>query len=110
MAALAMILWGVGAVLGAVGGIWILVLAFKKHVGWGIGCLLVPGLSLIFALMNLKDGAAKPLVISIIGGVLFGVAVAVAPKPEIEYDADGNPIVPTMMMEEPMTPVTPPAP
>ncbi len=98
----------VGWIVSAVGAIWIIVLAFKKHVGWGLGCIFLPILQLVFALMNLKEGAAKPLIIAVIGGVLVGVGVALTPA--VPVDADGNPIMPPTMIEEPMEHPTPAAP
>lgn len=55
-----------------VGGIWIVVLAFKKSVLWGIGSLIVPFVSLIFVIMNWQE-TKKPFLIQIAGVVLLVV-------------------------------------
>jgi hypothetical protein len=66
-------LYFLGCILLLVGGIWIVVLAFKKSVLWGIGSLIVPFVSLIFVIMNWQD-SKKPFLIQIAGVVLVVVA------------------------------------
>lgn len=63
-----------GLVIAIVGGVWILVLAFQKNIWWGLGCLFVPFVSLIFAIMH-WDIAAKPFLISLGGGILYGIGM-----------------------------------
>ncbi|HEU0306599.1 MAG TPA: hypothetical protein VFR30_06485 [Lysobacter sp.] len=58
-----------GVVLSVIGGLWIVVNAFRTSVLWGLGSLLVPFVSLIFALMNFSENKI-PLLISVIGTVL----------------------------------------
>jgi hypothetical protein len=62
----------VGLLVSLVGWIWIVVQAFKTHVGWGIASLLIPLVSLIFALTHLNV-AKKPLLVSVVGWVLCGI-------------------------------------
>ncbi len=67
-------LQAIGAILGMVGGIWILVLAFQKSVGWGLACLLIPCVSLVFAIQNWNE-AKNPFLIAIGGAVLQVVGI-----------------------------------
>jgi hypothetical protein len=67
-----------GSVLAIVGGIWLLVVAFQQSVWWGLGSILLPFVSLIFVIMHWQV-SKKPFLISIAGGVLIGVAAAMAP-------------------------------
>lgn len=58
-----------GVILSLVGGLWIVVNAFRTSVLWGLGSLLVPFVSLIFAIMNF--GANKiPLLLCVVGAVI----------------------------------------
>jgi hypothetical protein len=63
----------IGMLLALVGGLWILFLAFGKGCGWGLACLLLPFVNLVFALMNLKQ-CWKPLTIWGIGVILLFTA------------------------------------
>ena len=65
-------LYFLGCILALVGGIWIVVLAFKKSVLWGIGALIVPFVSLVFVFMNWQE-SKKPFLIQIAGIVLIVV-------------------------------------
>lgn len=38
----------IGLGLIVIGGIWTIVAAFKTSIGWGIGCFLIPPVSLVF--------------------------------------------------------------
>jgi hypothetical protein len=68
----------VGMILGVVGGIWLLVVAFKESVWWGLGSLLLPFVSLIFVIMHWQV-SKKPFLISVAGGVLLGIAAVKMP-------------------------------
>jgi hypothetical protein len=52
MGTLALILIMFGFVIGLVGSILILVEAFREGPGWGIACLLLPGVSLLFVILH----------------------------------------------------------
>jgi hypothetical protein len=67
-----------GMILAVVGGIWLLVVAFQESVWWGLGSLLLPFVSLIFVIMHWQV-SKKPFLISLAGGVLLGIAAAMAP-------------------------------
>lgn len=80
-----------GGLMMFVGGIWTLVLAFKKSLWWGLGSIFVPFVSLIFCLLNLSE-TWKPLVITLAGGLLFGVGTALGGgfTPPAAPDAGGE--------------------
>jgi hypothetical protein len=60
-----------GALFIVIGQIRILVLAFRKGVGWGVSCLLVPPVALIFVLLH-WDIAGSMLLLELAGfGLLF---------------------------------------
>ena len=68
MEVIGMILMAVGMIVAFIGGIWFLVVAFQESVLWGVGCLLVPFVSLIFLIMY-WDVAGKPFLIQLAGVV-----------------------------------------
>jgi hypothetical protein len=72
MNAIGMILSLVGGVVGLVGFIWLVVVAFKESILWGIGCLLVPCVGIVFAIMNWEK-AKKPFLIGLGGSLLASV-------------------------------------
>ena len=55
-----------------IGGIWVLIEAFKESILWGLGCIFIPLVSLIFVIMH-WDKAGKPFLIQLVGIVLFAV-------------------------------------
>ena len=63
------LLYWVGIIISAFGGIWLLVVAFQESVLWGLGCLFVPIVSLVFVIMHWEKGG-KPFLISLGGGVI----------------------------------------
>jgi hypothetical protein len=69
MAALGTVLMVIGIIIAVIGGMWILVLAFQESVAWGLGCLLVPFVSLIFVIMY-WDSAAKAFGLNVLGVIL----------------------------------------
>ena len=80
MAAIAGILVLIGLIVSLVGFIWVVVVAFKTSVLWGIGSLIIPFVALIFAIMHWNI-AKKPffiwlggLVLMIIGAMMGGSA------------------------------------
>lgn len=58
-----------GLALSVIGGLWIVVNAFRESVLWGLGSLLIPLVALIFAVMNFSANKI-PLLICVIGAVL----------------------------------------
>ncbi|KFN43471.1 hypothetical protein [Arenimonas oryziterrae] len=67
-------LYFIGIILSAVGGIWILVNAFKTSILWGLGSLFVPFVSLIFAIMHWEQNK-KPFLICIAGIVVMVLGI-----------------------------------
>lgn len=66
MEMLGLLLWVVGGIIGLVGGIWFLVVAFKESIWWGLGCLFVPFVGLIFLILHWSE-AGKPFLVSLGG-------------------------------------------
>lgn len=79
MEALGMGLFVIGLIISFIGGIWLLMVAFQESVLWGLGCLLVPLVSLFFVVIH-WDKAAKPFLVSLaalvpmVGGMLISNA------------------------------------
>jgi hypothetical protein len=81
----------VGLVLAVSGGLWVLVLAFRQSVLWGLGCLLIPGCAIVFVILY-RGETVRPLVINLLGWLLVGVAAMLAPARQEQFD--GTEIVP----------------
>ena len=62
-------LFYLGGLITLLGAIWLLVVAFKKSVWWGLGSLLIPFVSLVFVILNWQD-SKKPFLIQVVGVVL----------------------------------------
>ncbi|MFH1465468.1 MAG: hypothetical protein ABIO70_13860 [Pseudomonadota bacterium] len=73
MHTIASILFAVGGFSILIGGIWILVLAFATHLGWGLACLFVPLARLVFVLTH-WERARLPFVVQLAGYLFMGVA------------------------------------
>lgn len=61
---------GIGGLTMLVSGIWLMILAFKKHILWGLAYIFVPFASLVFVCMN-WDRAGKPFLISLVAVGLY---------------------------------------
>mgnify|MGYP000660247003 CR=1 FL=1 len=55
----------IGAIIGLIFGIQILILAFKESLGWGLGSLIIPFVMLIFVIMHWEK-AKSPFLKSLI--------------------------------------------
>ena len=82
MSAIGGILAILGWIIMAVGGIWLLVIAFKEHILWGLGSLFIPFVGLVFVIMHWKK-SAKPFfiwlagfVVMFVGALLSGMGAA----------------------------------
>jgi hypothetical protein len=73
--AFAVVTIGIGWLVSFCGGIWILIRAFQESVVWGIGCLLVPFVSLIFVIMHF-DECWRPFVLNLFGAAMIGCGLA----------------------------------
>lgn len=62
-----------GMVIFVVGGIAFLVDAFRTHLAWGFGCLLIPLVGLIFLILYWQD-VKKPFFTQLLGIALLLVA------------------------------------
>ena len=72
-------LFYVGLLVSVVAGIWLLVVAFKTSVWWGLGSLLIPFVALIFVIMHWQV-AKKPFLWNLLGGVLIAVGILMNPE------------------------------
>ncbi|CAK8724127.1 Excalibur calcium-binding domain-containing protein [Candidatus Electrothrix aarhusensis] len=59
----------IGAFLVLAGLFWLIVAAFRVHILWGLGCLLLPFVSLFFLFLHWRS-AAKPFMLSVVGVLL----------------------------------------
>ena len=71
MEVIGMILMGIGCIGIVVGGIWFLIETFKTGALWGLGCLFVPFVSLIWLVLHWQQGS-KPFLLQLAG---MGVGV-----------------------------------
>lgn len=67
----------IGLIVALVGGIWLLVEAFRESILWGLGALFIPFVGLIFAILHWDKGG-KPLLIGIVGNVIMFAGRAMA--------------------------------
>lgn len=67
----------VGIIIGIIGGIWMLIEQFKTGILWGLGCLFLPFVSLIWLILHWEEGA-KPFAITLAGAVLIVVGSMLA--------------------------------
>ena len=77
MELIAMIFLLVGGIISLVGSIWFLIVAFKESILWGVGCFLIPFVSLIFLIMHI-DKAGKPFGVSLLGTVILVMGSLIA--------------------------------
>lgn len=63
------VLQSIGGVMALVGLVWLLVLAFSEHIGWGIGSLLCGVVALIFAITRWPETKTPALLY--IGGLVI---------------------------------------
>lgn len=69
----------IGYIIMFVGAIWILVIAFKKSVAWGLCSLFIPFVIFVFTFMNWKE-TKKPFYIWLLGfivAIIFMILMAV---------------------------------
>lgn len=60
----------VGMLLSIIGSLWFLVVAFSEGgILWGLGCIFIPFVFLIFLIVYFGD-AAKPFALSVLGSLL----------------------------------------
>jgi hypothetical protein len=69
----------IGMLISVVTGIWLLVVAFKESIWWGLGSFFIPLVGLIFVIMHWQV-AKKPFLWSLLGIVLIVVAAMAQPE------------------------------
>ncbi|QWP76583.1 hypothetical protein J5226_23890 [Lysobacter sp. K5869] len=74
MSVIALILLVLGIVVSLVAGIWLLVVAFRENVWWGLGSLLLSPVALVFVILHWQQ-AKKPFLINL-GGLALVIAGA----------------------------------
>ena len=52
----------------------IIIKAFKESVLWGLGCLFLPGCSIVFVIMHWQD-CKKPFLLHLLGGFIVAAGV-----------------------------------
>lgn len=70
MEALSPVLILMGSPILIIGEIWFLIACFKKSIWWGLGCIFLPFIEIIFLFVH-WNVAAKPFGIQIIGIALM---------------------------------------
>jgi len=80
MATLGSIIMLVGAIGALVFWIQILIVAFKTHIGWGLGSLFIPLVGIVFVIMNWQETKTPFLrsliciAVQIVGAAIVGYA------------------------------------
>jgi hypothetical protein len=60
-----------GVLIAFIGGIFFLIETFKENIIWGIACIIISPISLVFALLH-WDVSKRPVLIQLAGfGVIF---------------------------------------
>jgi hypothetical protein len=77
MGYIALLFLGFGLLASIVGWIMVLVPAFRRHIGWGMATLLVPGAAIIFTLFHWAE-ARRGFLLQLLGGVILAVGVLAA--------------------------------
>ncbi len=79
-----MVLMILGILIAIVGGIWFLVVAFQESILWGLGCIFVPFVSLVFLVMHWQV-AKKPFLIQMLGTALMIVGIIMSPEQSQDF-------------------------
>ena len=62
-----------------IGWLGLLVAAFRESIWWGLACLFIPIVQLIFLIIHWRE-ARKPFFLQLLALVLFIVAILVSPQ------------------------------
>lgn len=76
MDAISILLMVVGGAVAALGGVWFLVVAFRRSVWWGLSNLFLPLANFAFLIAH-PQLAWKPFVVNIVGALLIGAGLGV---------------------------------
>ena len=67
---------GIGTILSIIGSIWLLILAFREGMAWGLAAMFVPFVMLIFTVMYFRE-TWQPFVLNSLGFVITMMGMAV---------------------------------
>jgi hypothetical protein len=67
-----------GFIISLVGNIWFLLYAFKESVLWGLGCLLIPFVGVVFLAQHFEE-TWRPFVVGMIGGAMVMAGTLLEP-------------------------------
>lgn len=67
-------MYWLGVALCLIGGLWIVINAFRKSIWWGLGSLIIPFVAVVFAIMNFAENKI-PLAIYVVGIILLVVGM-----------------------------------
>ena len=73
----ALYVFALGALVGVIGFVWLVVRAFRQGVGWGLAVLLIPPVGVLFACFHFRK-AVGPVCLFLLGGLLIGAPYAVS--------------------------------
>ena len=76
MQIVSLVLLAIGGITAFVGGIIFLIAAFRESVLWGLGCIFIPFVSLIFLVLHWAE-AKKGFFIQIVGLALVVIAILI---------------------------------
>ncbi len=76
------LLLGLGGIMLFIGWIWLVIEAFKVNILWGIGCILLPIIDLIFAIIH-WEVAKKPFGIYLTGFILVVLGTVLFPHAQV---------------------------
>ncbi len=63
---------GVIGIISVISFIWVVVIAFKEDVIWGLGCLFIPLIIIVFGIMH-WDKCKKPFLVYVVTSIILGV-------------------------------------
>lgn len=64
----------IGIIITLVGMVKLLIVAFRESILWGLACLLIPVVSLVFVIMHWEN-SKKSFLIYVVGLFIMGVGV-----------------------------------
>jgi uncharacterized membrane protein len=64
------LLFVIGLIISVIGGLWLMLEAFREHILWGLGYIFIPLVGLVFVFMH-WDKAKKPFLWLVAGWILI---------------------------------------
>ena len=77
MGYVAMLFLGCGLLGCVAGSVLLLIASFRRHIGWGLASLFVPGAAVVFAILHWSE-AKRGFLLQIMGGVVLAVGILAA--------------------------------